>query len=46
MFGTAIPYIRLGNLQTFPIPLAPQLEQQRIVERIEYLFAKLDEAKE
>ncbi|MBE6946385.1 MAG: hypothetical protein E7459_09945 [Ruminococcaceae bacterium] len=46
MFGTAIPYIRLGNLQTFPVPLAPQLEQQRIVERIEYLFAKLDEAKE
>ena len=46
MFGTAIPYIRLGNLQTFPVPLAPQLEQQRIVDRIEYLFAKLDEAKE
>ena len=46
MFGTAIPYIRLGNLQTFPIPLPPLAEQQRIVERIEYLFAKLDEAKE
>ena len=46
MFGTAIPYIRLGNLQTFPIPLPPLEEQQRIVDRIEYLFAKLDEAKE
>lgn len=46
MFGTAIPYIRLGNLQTFPVPLAPRLEQQRIVDRIEYLFDKLDEAKE
>lgn len=46
MFGTAIPYIRLGNLQTFPIPLAPLSEQQRIVDRIESLFAKLDEAKE
>ena len=46
MFGTAIPYIRLGNLQTFPVPLAPRLEQQRIVDRIEYLYAKLDEAKE
>ena len=46
MFGTAIPYIRLGNLQTFPIPLAPLSEQQRIVDRIEGLFSKLDEAKE
>ncbi len=46
MFGTAIPYIRLGNLQEFPIPLAPFAEQQRIVDRIESLFAKLDEAKE
>ena len=27
-------------------PLAPLAEQQRIVDRIEYLFAKLDEAKE
>lgn len=46
MFGTAIPYIRLGNLQGFPIPLAPINEQARIVSRIETLFAKLDEAKE
>jgi len=46
MFGTAIPYIRLGNLQGFPIPLAPIAEQQRIVDRIESLFAKLDEARE
>lgn len=33
-------------VQTYPIPLPPFLEQQRIVERIEELFAKLDEAKE
>ena len=46
MFGTAIPYIRLGNLQSFPVPIPPQNEQQRIVDRIESLFAKLDEAKE
>ena len=46
MFGTAIPYIRLGNLQDFPIPLPPLAEQQRIVDCIESLFAKLDEAKE
>lgn len=33
-------------VQTYPIPLPPLSEQQRIVERIEELFAKLDEAKE
>lgn len=32
-------------VQTYPIPLPPLSEQQRIVERIEELFAKLDEAK-
>lgn len=33
-------------VQTYPIPLPPLSEQKRIVERIEELFAKLDEAKE
>ena len=33
-------------LKSFPFPLPPLAEQQRIVERIEGLFAKLDEAKE
>ncbi|WP_443933196.1 restriction endonuclease subunit S [Phascolarctobacterium succinatutens] len=33
-------------VQTYPIPLPPLSEQQRIVERIEELFAKLDETKE
>ena len=46
MFGTAIPYIRLGNLQEFPIPVSPLAQQQRIVNRIESLFAKFDEAKQ
>lgn len=46
MFGTAIPYIRLGNLKDFPFPVAPLNEQQRIVDRIDSLFTKLDEAKE
>ena len=46
MFGTAIPYIRLGNLQEFPIPVPPLAQQQRIVNRIESLFAKLDEVKQ
>ena len=46
MFGTAIPYIRLGNLQEFPIPVPPLAQQQRIIDHIESLFAKLDEAKQ
>ncbi len=46
MFGTAIPYIRLGNLHEFPIPIPPVLQQQHIVERIESLFTKLEEAKQ
>ena len=46
MFGTAIPYIRLGNIQDFCVPVPPFPEQHRIVERIESLFSKLDEAKE
>ena len=34
------------HVRGYPIPLAPLTEQQRIVDRIESLFAKLDEAKE
>lgn len=34
------------HVQGYPIPLPPLAEQQRIVDRIESLFAKLDEAKE
>ncbi|MDD3325296.1 MAG: restriction endonuclease subunit S [Sulfurospirillaceae bacterium] len=46
IFGTTIPYIRLGNLKEYEVPIPPILEQQRIVEQIENLFSKLDEAKE
>ena len=46
MFGTAIPYIRLDNLHSFHIPIPPIEEQLRIVDRIESLFSKLDEAEE
>lgn len=38
MFGTAIPYIRIGNLKEFPIPVPPITQQQHIVDRIESLF--------
>lgn len=34
------------HVQLYPVPLPPFAEQQRIVDRIESLFAKLDEAKE
>lgn len=34
------------HVRLYPIPLPPFEEQQRIVDRIESLFAKLDEAKE
>lgn len=44
--GGAQPNISQIILKQHPIPLPPLFEQQRIVERIEELFAKLDEAKE
>lgn len=45
-YGSATNYIKLGNFKNYFVPLPPLTEQQRIVERIESLFAKLDEAKE
>lgn len=45
--GTAIKNIPpFAVLKGLPFPLPPFAEQKRIVERIESLFAKLDEAKE
>ena len=45
--STAIPSLTKSNIQQIPFPLPPTLaEQQRIVNRIESMFAKLDEAKE
>lgn len=44
--GGAQPNISQDIIKSHPIPLPPLAEQQRIVEQIESLFAKLDEAKE
>ena len=44
--GVNINNIRSEYITNMPIPLPPLPEQQRIVERIEELFAKIDEAKE
>lgn len=44
--GNAIPQITITNITKKAIPIPPLEEQQRIVEQIENLFAKLDEAKE
>lgn len=43
---TTINQITQSLIKELPFPLPPFAEQQRIVDRIEYLFAKLDEAKE
>lgn len=43
--GSAQPNLSAANVIQYMIPLPPLAEQQRIVGRIESLFAKLDEAK-
>lgn len=44
--GSTFAQVTGAILQNMPLPLPPLTEQQRIVDRIESLFAKLDEAKE
>lgn len=44
--GIAQPGVNATKLQSLCFPLPPLSEQQRIVDRIESLFAKLDEAKQ
>lgn len=45
-YGGAQPNISSDKICEMPMPLSPLAEQQRIVDRIESLFAKLEEAKE
>lgn len=44
--SVTVKHLSANTLRKTQIPLPPLAEQQRIVERIESLFAKLDEAKE
>ena len=41
-FGSTIKYVRLGNFQDYVVALPPLAEQQRIVAKIEELFAEID----
>lgn len=43
MYGSAIPYIKLGNLQDFEINIPPIEEQQRIVDKLEQLLPLCDD---
>lgn len=45
-YGSATNYIKLGNITEYEIAIPPLKEQQRIVDKIESLFEKLDKAKE
>lgn len=44
--GAGLQHVTKGVFESTPIPLPSYQEQQRIVNRIESLFTKLDEAKE
>ena len=43
MFGSAIPYIRLGNVQNYMVALPPLAEQERIMAKIEELMPLVEE---
>ena len=45
-YGSATNYIKMSNFTDYIFPLPPLAEQYRIVNQIESLFSKLDEAKE
>jgi type I restriction enzyme S subunit len=43
MFGSAIPYIKMGNLENFEVNIPPIKEQKQIVEKIEQLLPLCDD---
>lgn len=44
--GTTVASIDTDRLKNFEVPIAPEGEQERIVEKIEMLFAELDKGEE
>jgi type I restriction enzyme S subunit len=44
-FGTATNYIKIGNFQSYNVDVAPLAEQNRIVEKLDRLFAQLETIK-
>ena len=45
LYGSAIPYIKLGNLTSYMVALPPLAEQKRIVAKIEEVFKEIDKLK-
>ncbi|UKK52440.1 restriction endonuclease subunit S [Prevotella sp. E2-28] len=45
LFGSAIPYIKLNNLLSYPVALPPLAEQHRIVEKLEQVLGEIDKLK-
>jgi type I restriction enzyme S subunit len=45
LYGSAIPYIKLGNLTSYLVALPPLAEQHRIVAKIEQLLNEIDKLK-
>lgn len=44
-FGTATNYIKIGNFQSYNVDVAPLAEQNRIVAKLDFLFAQLETIK-
>ncbi|WNK00384.1 restriction endonuclease subunit S [Thalassospiraceae bacterium LMO-JJ14] len=44
--GGSLMRVKASTLKDFPFPVAPRVEQRRIVEKIETLFARLDKGEE
>ncbi len=43
--GNTMPYIKMGMLKEFPIPISPPPEQKRIVAKLDQCFEAIDKAK-
>jgi len=41
-YGTATNYIKIGNFKSYSVDIAPLAEQNRIVEKLDKLFAQLE----